>query len=173
MEVLLNNRPRKVLGIFNTYGGLYKAKATAAQCRTSDLKERMKTSKYKMLKKKTENFSSSELAQLVSFKEGIRIACDMLRNDEHDDELHIYAVNFLKNLRKTYREKWSFSWKFDALLGYSYDVAWEEGDEQYNAYMSALEKAPKPTPPQLLVAIAGCYGVPNTSLTKRESYIFT
>lgn len=129
----------------------------------------MKIMKYEELKKLSKQLSSFELARSVDFKDGIRIACSMLHNDKHDDDLQIYAVGFLEELRKVYQQKWDISWKFDALLGYAYDIAWVAYDEQYVAYMRALKKAPRPTPSQLLVAIAGCCGAPGTPLTKEEA----
>ena len=129
----------------------------------------MKTRKYKELKKLSRKLSCSELALSVDFKEGIRIACSMLHNKEHDCDLQVYAVDFLKELRKTHQKAWNSSWEFDALLGYGYDIAWGAYDEQYVAYMRAFKKAPRPAPPQLLVAIAGCCGAPGTQLTKEEA----
>ena len=99
---------------------------------------KMKTDKYRELKQKSEDFTYSELAFSVDFKEGILIACNMLHNDEHDCDLQVYAVDFLKELKKMHHKEWNSSWKFDALLGYGYNVAWGAYDEQYFAYMAAL-----------------------------------
>ncbi|NGX42072.1 MAG: hypothetical protein K940chlam7_00348 [Chlamydiae bacterium] len=123
---------------------------------------------YKSLKKKSEEYTPSELASLVGFDEGLRISRGMLNNDEWDETLQEYAANLLEELRKKYPIQWNSSWKFDAFLGYAYHIILKY-DERYAAYKRAVEKI-TPPPPQLLIAMARCCWAPGVPpITEEEA----
>lgn len=128
----------------------------------------MMKNSYTELKKKSNDYTPLKLASLVGFDEGLRIAYDMLNNEEWDEDLQEYSTNFLEELRKINPEKWNSSWKFDALLGYGYHVILKY-DERYAAYKRAFEKV-YPPPPQLLIAMARCcWGPGSPPITEDEA----
>ncbi len=128
----------------------------------------MRNSSYISLKQKSNDYKPSELVNLLSFNKGLRIACDMLNNDEWDESLQEYAANLLEELRKTYPEKWNSTWRYDALLGYAYHIILKY-DERYVAYKRAFDKV-HPPPPQLLIAMAECCWAPGKPpITEQEA----
>jgi len=128
----------------------------------------MNDEKYLTLKQKSNSCSPSILIDSLGFNEALLIACDMLNNEEWDESLQAYATNILEELRKKYPEEWDANWKYDALLGYAYHIILKY-DERYAAYKRAFSKI-KPTPPQLLVAIARCCIAPGKPpITEEEA----
>lgn len=118
----------------------------------------MSKSEYTKLKQKSSSNSPSDLVDTLRFDEALRLACDMLNNEEWDESLQEYATSILEELRKKYPKKWNDNWKYDALLGYAYHIILKY-DERYAAYKRAFNKI-QPTPPQLLVALARCCVAP-------------
>ena len=100
---------------------------------------------YVELKKRSNNSSPLALAETLSFDEALRLACDMLKNEEWDESLQEYATSLLEELRKNNQEKWNSSWKYDALLGYAYHIILKY-DERYVAYKRAFDNVAKPPP---------------------------
>lgn len=122
----------------------------------------MNNSKYFELKNISSNHTPSELIESLDFKKAIHIACEMLNNQEWDESLHEFATSILEILRIKYPEKWNLSWKYDALLGYAYNILLKY-DERYEAYKRAIDKIKSP-PPELLVALAKCCIAPGKPL---------
>jgi hypothetical protein len=113
---------------------------------------------YNELKQKSQSDSASNLVDQLGFEASILVARDMLNDEEWDAALQEYAVQLLEGARGKFPDQWNSDWKYDAFLGYAYDIV-SRYDERYVAYKRALEKANTP-PPQLLVAIAGCCWMP-------------
>lgn len=128
----------------------------------------MITKKYEELKLLSKSSTPKELANKLSFDDGLFLAKNLLNNDEWDDELQEYATNLLEEIREKHPIQWNSSWKFDAFLGYAYHIVLKY-DERFSAYKRALEKV-SPPPPQLLIAIARCCWAPGTPpITEEES----
>ncbi len=123
---------------------------------------------YMELKQKSEIYSPVDLANKLAFEEALNLARNMLINEEWDESLQTYAVSLLEEIRKAYPEKWNLNWRYDAFLGYAYDIILKY-DERYAFYKSAFDKA-YPQPPELLVALAGCYWTPgNPPITEEDA----
>lgn len=131
----------------------------------------MKPLTYIELKQKSENYKPSELINNLGFENAIHLAHQMLNNQEWDQSLQEFATNLLEEIREKYSEKWNSNWKYDAFLGYAYDIILKY-DERYEAFKRAYDKA-QPPPPQLLVGIAGCCWAPGKPpLTEDEAILF-
>jgi hypothetical protein len=113
---------------------------------------------YKELKQISIELVPANVIQDLGFEQALKIARDMLVNEEWDVSLQEFATKLLEELQNKYPEKWSKSWKYDALLGYAYDIILKY-DERFEAYNRALAKV-SPPPPQLLVALASCCWAP-------------
>ncbi len=124
---------------------------------------------YIELKQKSEKYAPSDLATEFGFEKALNIARYMVINEEWDECLQDYATNLLEEIKKKYIEKWTSNWKYDAFLGYAYDIV-SKYDNRYAAYKSAFDKV-YPQPPQLLVALAGCCWAPGKPLISEEEAI--
>lgn len=123
---------------------------------------------YSKLKQKSQTYSPSDLVDLWGFNEVIHIACEMLKNEEWDESLQEYATILLEKLKNKYPEKWDTSWRYDALLGYAYNIILKY-EERYAAYKRAFDKV-HPPPPELLVAMARCCIAPGKPpITEKEA----
>ncbi len=124
---------------------------------------------YMELKQKSDNYAPLDLAIELGFGEALNLARQMLINEEWDESLQQYATNLLEEVKKKYPEKWNSNWKYDAFLGYAYDIVLKY-DERYASYKSAFDKV-YPHPPQLLVALAGCCWAPGKPPITEEDAI--
>lgn len=130
----------------------------------------MNKTNYIILKEKSLNFNPLNLADILGFEDGLRLAYDMLFNEEWDESLQEYATSVLEELRRKYPDEWNSSWKYDAFLGYAYDIILKY-DERYTAYKRAFDKT-QPSPPQLLVALATCCIAPGKPpITEEEAIV--
>jgi hypothetical protein len=126
---------------------------------------------YSELKQKSISYKPSDLVDELGFEDTLNMARHMLNNKKWDESLQEYATNLLEELRKKYFEKWNSNWKYDAFLGYAYDIILKY-DERYASYKRAFDKTSLP-PPELLVAIAGCCWAPGQpSITEEEAISF-
>lgn len=120
----------------------------------------------------TSNYSSDIVANHLSFKEGLVVACSILMNEERDDDLREYAVNMTQWIRKTHPIEWNTDWRNDKFLGDACFIAMRY-DEMYEAYRRAYKLA-NPPPPSVLLALANCYhspGKPPVSIQEAESLV--
>lgn len=123
---------------------------------------------YTELKQKSENYAPLDLVSELGFEKTLNVARQMLTSEEWDESLQEYATKLLEEIRKKYPEKWNLNWKYDAFLGYAYDIVLKY-DERYTSYKRALDKV-HPPPPQLLVALAGCcWGPGKPPITEEEA----
>lgn len=123
---------------------------------------------YEELKQTSISHTPSNLLNEIKFEKTLEIARRMLINEEWDETLQEYSINLLEELKKKYCEKWNSNWKYDAFLGYAYDIVLNY-DERYASYKRAFEKV-SPPPPELLVAIAGCCWAPGKPpITEEDS----
>lgn len=129
----------------------------------------MSKATYTKLKQKSYSYTPTNLVNTLEFDAALRLACDMLNDEEWDESLQEYATSLLEELRKKFPDKWNTTWKYDALLGYAYDIIFKY-DERYAAYKRALTKI-QPPPPQLLVALAGCCIAPGKPPVTEEEAI--
>lgn len=113
---------------------------------------------YNTLKQKSENYVPTELVDKLGFDGALRLAGEMLNNEQWDEELQNYAATLLEAIRSKYTSKWNSNWQYDALLGYAYDIVMNY-DQKYLAFKRAFDKT-DPPPPQLLVALASCCWAP-------------
>jgi hypothetical protein len=107
--------------------------------------------------------------QNLGFEKSLNLARYMVMNEEWDESLQKYAAIFLEKIKEKYPEIWDSSWKYDALLGYTYDIILNY-DKRYAAYKRAFDKISLP-PPQLLVALAGCCWTPGKPPITEEDAI--
>lgn len=120
------------------------------------------------LKQYSYSYSPSGLIDSLGFNKALRMACNMLNDEEWDDSLQEYATNVLEKLREMYPKEWNANWKYDALLGYAYHIILKY-DERYAAYKRAFDKI-EPSPPELLVAMARCCIAPGKPpITEEEA----
>lgn len=129
----------------------------------------MNTFTYDELKKKTQDYTVVDFVSHFGFDTSIHIARAMLNNDQWDDSLQNYATNLLETLRSKYPQKWDSTWRYDAILGYAYDIIFKYEDK-FTAYMRAFDKI-DPQPPELLVAIASCCWAPGFPPISEETAI--
>lgn len=129
----------------------------------------MNSLSYMKLKQKSENYSPSDLVIELGFGEALKLAHSMLINDTWDESLQEYATSLLEEIRRKYPEKWNSNWRYDAFLGYAYDIILKY-DERYAFYKSAFDKV-YPHPPELLVALAGCCWAPGKPPISEEEAI--
>lgn len=106
------------------------------------------------------SYSPIELAKSLSFKNGLRLAYQLLYNNTWEETLQEYAVKLLNEIRKNYPEDWNETWEYDALLGLAYYIT-RKYDERYEAYKRAFDKTNNP-PPGLLIELARCCICPGT-----------
>lgn len=125
---------------------------------------------YEELIKIFETQTPSELVDRSGFEESVFYAQQMLHNQKWNEELQGYARQVLELLRAKYSLQWNSHWKYDAFLGYAYDVLLFYDDERFAAYQRAFEKA-KPPPPELLVALAQCCWSPGKPPITKEKAI--
>ena len=129
----------------------------------------MNSFNYLELIQQSEKFTPLELAKNLGFKESLRCAQKMLVNEEWDESLQEYATKLLEEVQKIYSADWSSNWKYDAFLGYAYDIVLKY-DERYASYKKAFDKA-TPAPPELLVALASCCWAPGKPNITEEDAI--
>ena len=112
-----------------------------------------------------QQFSPRDIMQRMTFRGAMKLASQLMFNENWDGNLHNYAARLLEFLRKNYPQDWNSSWQYDAFLGQAYDFALLY-DERFVAYKRAMEKAVQP-PPALLSGYIGCRHAPRNS-----SYIY-
>jgi hypothetical protein len=128
--------------------------------------------KYQDLKQIARGYKPLAFIKIFGFSKSVSTACSMLNNEEGDENLQQYATNLLEELKRTYIKKWNADWKYDALLGYAYDITLQY-DRRYAAYKRAFDKANPPSP-QLLIALAGCCWAPGKPhITEEEAISLT
>lgn len=113
--------------------------------------------------------STYELINSMGFEKTLQVVHQMLNDKEWDESLHHYATQLLEALREKHFLEWNSHWKYDAFLGYAYEIV-SNFDERFNAYQRAFKKA-HPPPPQLLVALAGCCSCPRKPPISEEKAI--
>lgn len=124
---------------------------------------------YEELKKKI-NIKPSDLIKMQGFNNTLVLTWNMIRNDQWDETLQIYATKLLEELKNEYPDRWNANWRYEAFLGYAYDVILNF-DKRYIAYKKAFDKA-NPVPPELLVALARCCWSPGKPpITEEEAIL--
>lgn len=103
---------------------------------------------------------SSQVAQSLSFRDGLRVAYRLLYNPKWDQRLHDYALKLFLELKNMYPKEWNQSWEYEALLGQAYSITCKY-DERYESFKKAVEVADNP-PPRLLLELARCCISPGT-----------
>lgn len=132
----------------------------------------MKILNYPELKMKALNYTPLSLVKELGFERTLNVARLMLLNEKWDEDLQEYATNLLEWLREKHSEEWNSNWKYDAFLGYAYDITLKY-DERFNAYKRAYDKV-YPKPPQLLIAMARCCSAPGKPpITEEEAISLT
>src|SRR5271169_287252 len=94
------------------------------------------------------------IAKELPMMEAIELA-DIIHNmaDFYDDDMTKYSVELLEVIREVHKDQWASSWRYDAFLGYRYYYSIFEPDKAFEAYESAMKKAPENPHPGLLVAL--------------------
>ena len=116
-----------------------------------DIAEYLTASEWRKL---AQLYSPRDLARTLSFKDALCAAYRMLCNEDWDENLQEYAINFLYEIRKVYSSEWNSSWQYDAFIGYACLIRYRH-EERYMAYKRAFDKAEDP-PPRLLIELARC-----------------
>ncbi len=129
----------------------------------------MKDLNYEELKSISENQAPPNIVDSIGFEKTLYLVHQLLNDKEWDESLHEYGALLLENLRRSYPKEWNSHWKYDAFLGYAYDIIFD-CDERYAAYHRAFQKA-DPPPPELLVALAGCCSCPGKPPINEEKAI--
>ncbi len=117
----------------------------------------------------TEKYCPLDLAQLLSFRDALRVAYRLLYNHGWHEDLQIYATELFEAIRIVYPIEWNESWRYDALLGLAYYLACEH-EKRYEAYKRAFDKAKDP-PPRLLIEMANCADCPGDPPIDRKDAI--
>ena len=99
-------------------------------------------------------YSSNDIVKILSFKESLILAYQLLYNDSWDEDLQEYAIKLLYEIRNNHSQDWDKSWEYDALIGLACDIRYKH-EERYLAYKKAIEKCNDP-PPRLLIEFARC-----------------
>ena len=116
-----------------------------------DIAEYLTASEWRRL---AQLYTPRDLARTLSFKDALCAAYRMLCNEDWDENLQEYAINFLYEIRKVYSSEWNSSWQYDAFIGYACLIRYRH-EERYMAYKRAFNKAEDP-PPRLLIELARC-----------------
>lgn len=124
---------------------------------------------YEILKMKSESCAPAEWATNLGFEGALVMARKMLFNIVGDDSLREYAAELFEAIRIRYSDQWNSSWKYDAFLGYAYNITLDH-DKRYFFYKSAFDKV-HPCPPELLVALADCFWSPGKPPVTEEEAI--
>jgi hypothetical protein len=103
-----------------------------------------------------------EMVNNLSFKDGMLLAYRFLFNDKMDDHLREFAVKLFEECRQTYSKEWDEDWRNEVLLGDAYGLIMKY-KERYTVCKRASEKF-FPTPPAILVSLAGCYLLPDSTV---------
>lgn len=111
------------------------------------LKNLIKHSGWKKIK---QEFSAQAVANGLSFMDGLRLSKQMLEDPSWDDEVQTFAIELIEAVSERYFEEWSTNWKYDAYLGYSYDLRGWDYEKQFAAYQSAAQKSLHPDPEVLM-----------------------
>ena len=96
----------------------------------------------------------TEIINFLSFKNALRLAFQLLYNEQWDEDLQLYAVKLLYEIRVKYSEEWNATWEYDAFLGQACNITLKY-EEKYIAYKRAFDKTDNP-PPGLLIELASC-----------------
>ncbi|MGA8165616.1 MAG: hypothetical protein WB791_11470 [Waddliaceae bacterium] len=119
------------------------------------------------LKEISQKYQPDEVLEFLSFKDGMILSCKLLLNEEMDDNLREYAVKLIEKYRQSYPKEWNENWRNDVFLGDAYHLIMKY-DERYKAYKRALERT-FPSPPALLVSLAGCYLLADSPIDSDEA----
>jgi hypothetical protein len=111
-------------------------------------------------------FRPFELANILPFRDAMRLADRLLTHNYMYDPWRHYAIEFLYAIRDRFLDEWSLSWRYDAYLGNACVFACRY-DERYKACRQAMTKV-SPAPPELLVALASCNSAPGKPPVSEE-----
>lgn len=111
-------------------------------------------------------FRPYELANAISFQEGLKLADKLLTYDFFYDPWQHYAIELLYSIRDRFPIEWGSSWRYDAYLG-DVCVLARRYQERFEAYQMAITKV-SPIPPELLVALASCNSSPGKPPVSEE-----
>ena len=100
-----------------------------------------------------------EIANSLPMIDGIRVADMIGREDFFDEGMKNYSLTLLEAIRLAHANEWESSWRYDAFLGQCYYFIFEP-EKAFEAYKSAMKKAPAKLHPGLLIALGGCTGMP-------------
>ena len=109
-----------------------------------------------------ERFQPKTVAEILGFKDALRLTYRLLYNAKWEEALQQYAIQLICVVKEIFVEEWEKDWRFEAFLGSAYHVILGDDsyyDQRYNAYMRAFNKA-NPVPPELLIALAKCVDAP-------------
>lgn len=121
-----------------------------------DLQELIATKQWKQI---TREISPENLAHELTMLEGLQLASTIGMADFFDCAMTDYSLKLLEAIRAIHRKQWDSSWRYDAFLGRCYRFAMEH-EKAFEAYKSAMKKAPEYPHPSLLIALAGCIDLP-------------
>lgn len=105
------------------------------------------------------NFSPKSLSEQLSFGDALILSRKMLENEKWDGHLQSFAINLINAIKRRHSEEWETDWRYDAYLGYAYDLRGWDYEEQFEAYRRAAEKTDF-THPELLMRLALNWSAP-------------
>lgn len=109
-------------------------------------------------------YAPEEIIHCLAFKDLLRLAYQLLYNEEWDEDFQRYAARLLEEIRHIHSNDWNRSWEYDALLGSAYDITYQH-EKRFESYSRAFSMALSP-PSGLLIELARCCicpGVPPIS----------
>lgn len=112
-----------------------------------------------------ETYSPKYLAKSLSFIEGLMLSRILLENDKWDDKLQTFAIELIKSIKEVYQTEWNTDWRYDAYLGYAYDLRGWDYEEKFDAYKRAVDKSATPDP-EVLMRLAMIWSYPGVYKSK-------
>ncbi|MGA8164986.1 MAG: hypothetical protein WB791_08200 [Waddliaceae bacterium] len=110
-------------------------------------------------------YSQKRLAKDLSFIEGLILSRRLLEDENWDDNLQTFAIELIKSIKEVYQKEWDTDWRYDAYLGYAYDLRGWDYEEKFDAYKKAANKSVTPDP-EVLMRLAMIWSYPGVYKSK-------
>ena len=128
----------------------------------NDFEVFLKNKDWQTLSKK---YSPSVLAENLRFVDALLLSRKMLEDELWDDKIQTFAIELIKSIKKAYPKEWGNDWRYDAYLGYAYDLRGWDYEEKFDTYRNAAEKS-NPPDPEVLMRLAMIWSYPGVYKSK-------
>ena len=119
----------------------------------------------------SKQYTPKDLAENLSFVNGLILSRLLLENESFDDTIQIFAIELIKAIKELYKNEWESDWRYEAYLGYAYEFPGWYYEEQYDAYKRAFVKSGE-SDPEVLMRVAinwNCPGVYKQKLDEKQA----